>query len=63
MALARVLRVMLFTVVLAGLARFAGVGDGLVAMPAMTLARERRSSQWQRSQAKRNNDCPNQFFS
>ena len=47
----------LFTVVLA---RLAGVRDGPVTMP--SLARERGSTQWQRSQTKRNNDCPNQFF-
>lgn len=59
MVLACVLRVMLFAVLLACLA---GVGNCLVAMPAPTLACERGSAQWQRSQTKRNDDCPNQFF-
>jgi hypothetical protein len=48
---ARVFPVMLFAMMLA---RFAGVGSGL-----MTLAREHGSAKWQRSQAKRNDDCPN----
>jgi hypothetical protein len=53
---ARVFRVMFFAVVFA---RLAGMGDGLVTMPALTLARERGSTKWQRSQTKRNDDCPN----
>jgi hypothetical protein len=56
---ARVLRLVLFAVVLS---RFAGMGCGLVTVPALPLARERGSAHWQRSQAKRNNDCPNKFF-
>lgn len=53
---ARVFPVKLFAVLLV---RLAGVGDGLVTVPAPTLAREHGSTKWQRSQTKRNYDCPN----
>ena len=53
---ARVFPVMFFAVMLA---RFSGMGKGLVTMPALTLARESGSAKRQRSQTKRNNDCPN----
>jgi hypothetical protein len=47
---------MLFAVVLA---RFAGVGESFVMVPACALARQRGPAKRQRSQTKRNNDCPN----
>jgi hypothetical protein len=58
-AFARVFLVMLFAEVLA---RLAGMRNGLVTMPALPLTRKRGSPKWQRSQTKRNDDCPNQFF-
>jgi hypothetical protein len=49
---ARVFAVMLFAMVLARLA-------GVVGSCLMTLTREHGSAKWQRSQTKRNDDCPN----
>jgi hypothetical protein len=56
---ARVFPLLFLAVVLA---RLAGVGDGLVTLLAMTLTRQGGSAKRQRSQTKRNNDCPNQLF-